>query len=78
MRWWILLAVTLLAMAIVHGQPRGYDLAIGRVTATDQEAQECYFHIADAYVILHPRGLPCVRMREFVGQTGVLSFIPDQ
>ena len=62
----------------VQSQTRAYTLAIGRVDATHQEAQECYFKFSvAAMLVLHPKGEPCVIVRGLIGQTGRLVFIPD-
>lgn len=56
----------------------GYLIAVGKVNPTEMEAQGCYFPIGQvASVNLDPAGEPCVRMREFIGKTGTLFFVPD-
>ena len=72
----LLVAWALWAQAQSHGS---YVLAVGKVSSTAQEAAECYFLIGQAASVnLHPNGEYCIRMREFVGKTGVLFFVPDE
>lgn len=62
----------------VRAQSGGYLLAIGKVNPTEQESQECYFPIGQAASVnLHPDSVYCQRMREFIGKTGTLFFVPD-
>lgn len=62
----------------IDNRERGVTLAIGRVGATDQELQECYFNFGSgAMLTLHPKGEPCVLARELIGRTGALVFVPD-
>ena len=57
---------------------RAYTLAIGSIHPIEQEQQECVFPVGQgAAVLLHPKGEPCVRMRELVGLTGRLVFKVD-
>lgn len=76
----VALAFALLGLAVLYAQGResGYTIAIGRVHPIEQEQQECVFPIGPAAaVLLHPEGAPCTRMREFIGQSGRLIFVPD-
>lgn len=77
--WWLLVGMLIGALAgfLDAQQPRVVTLAIGRVTATDQEAQECYFYFSYAFVIFPPRGEFCPIAREQIGKTGTLIFVPD-
>lgn len=56
-------------------------LSIGRVGATEQEQQECYFAFGfgpnSAYVIFPPKATGCAIMRAQIGKTGSLLFAPD-
>ena len=58
--------------------PEAWTLAIGRVTSTEQESQECYFPIGQvASVNLHPKGEYCPIARGLIGRTGRLVFMVD-
>lgn len=50
-----------------------YTIAIGRIDPTVQESQECTFPIAtgqeQTYIIVHPKSIACVRLRELAGQS---------
>lgn len=75
---WVLVGFVIAAVAgVLDAQPRVVTLAIGRVTATDQEAQECYFYFSHAFVIFPTSGEFCQIARELVGKTGTLIFMPD-
>lgn len=84
MRWGLLALMILITVALyvadVQVQTR-YRLVIGTVEATEEEAEQCYFNLGSgrdaATLALHPEGVPCVRMRELVGATGSLVFVPD-
>lgn len=76
----VAVAFAVLGLAVLYAQGRelGYTIAIGRVHPIEQEQQECVFPIGPAAaVLLHPDGDPCIRMREFAGQSGRLIFVPD-
>lgn len=76
--WWLLVGLVLGAVAgVLDAQPRVVTLAIGRVTATEQESQECYFYFSYAFVILPVNGEFCPIAREQIGKTGTLLFVPD-
>ena len=63
---------------IVHAQERAYTIAIGAIHPIEQEQQECVFPVGQgAAVLLHPKGEPCIRMRELIGRTGRLVFMVD-
>lgn len=78
----VLLIVTLLLACAVlaSGQGKGYNLVSGRLEA-ENGGIECYFSVAageDAMgLAAHPKGIPCVRLKEFAGKTGTLFWIPD-
>lgn len=73
-----ILAVWYGVPAFSQQQDRWYVLAAGKVGGTEQEAQECVFPIGPAAaVLLHPKGEPCVRMRELIGGSGLLVWVPD-
>lgn len=85
---WRAVVLTLLCLAFglyVYGQTddERYTLAIGAITANDQEQQECYFAfggvnaVRAAVVSFHPQNEACIRARELVGRTGRLVFVPD-
>ena len=76
--WLVLWILFIVGVLIAYGQSRGYLIAAGPVSATDQEAQKCYFHVNAAYLVLHPTGEPCQRMRTLVGQSGKIYFVPDE
>lgn len=81
--WALLVLVVILCSVYLHGQSReSYRLAVGKVLATDQEADECYFSIggsAEAFAIVtHPSNEACRRLRELRSRTGMLFFIPDE
>ena len=76
--WLVLWILFTLGMLTVYGQGSGYLLAVGRMTANDQEREGCMFAIGQGtMLVLHPEGDPCVRAREFIGKTGTLFFVPD-
>ena len=54
-----------------------YEVARGRVTVNDRE--DCGFAIGQhAYLSLHPGGIDCVRMREFVGKSIQLFAVVEE
>lgn len=76
--WWLFIGLVLGALAgMLDAQPKVVTLAIGRVTATEQEAQECYIYFGYAFVIFPSAGEFCPIARELVGKTGTLLFVPD-
>ena len=83
-RVWLVLWIILFVVIAVwlNAQHGGYLLVVGTVTATESEQAECSFGLGTgegaATLALHPKGIPCVRMREFVGRTGTLFFVPDE
>ena len=79
MRWWLLLVALLVACGIyLAGQPQTLMLAVGRVEATAEEADQCSFHVNEASLRLHPDGDPCQWMRPYVGKSGTIFFAPDK
>lgn len=76
----LLIAWALWAQAQSHGG--GYLLAVGKLMATDQEAEACHFSLGsspDAFALVtHQQHIACVRLRELVGKTGVIYFVPDK
>ena len=83
---WTLLRIVLVALLlwavtfVAHGQGKGYNLVSGRLEA-ENGGIECWFNISageDAFGLApHPKGIPCVRLKEFAGKTGTLFWIPD-
>lgn len=83
MNWWVLslsVFIALLFSTLAGNGQRGYRLATGTLSTRDVGA--CAFSLgstAEAFVITtHPQNMACVRLRELVGRTGVLSFMPDE
>ena len=79
-RWTLLVLAVVLFSVFVHGQGKGYNLASGRLEA-ENGGIECWFNIAAGEEAMglaaHPKGIPCVRLKEFAGKTGTLFWIPD-
>lgn len=82
--WWLLLLTIGIAVLLygfdVRAQGGGYSLVSGRLEA-ENGGIECWFNIAageDAFGLApHPKGIPCMRLKEFAGKTGTLFWIPD-
>lgn len=59
-----------------------FTLAVGKVDATAQESDECYFHVGfsaeTAMVSFPPRADACNRMRELKGATIKLQAVVEQ
>ena len=74
----LIIAGALMLASGAASQSRAYTIAVGRINPTEQESQECVFPIGQATsLLLHPHGEPCVMLRELIGRTGTLVFIPD-
>lgn len=50
-RWALLIIIMLLLCAGVYGAARGFVIT-GPITATDQEAQEGYFHVGSEFMVI--------------------------
>ena len=80
MRWLLLGGIfwAVLALSLQAQTARAYTLAVGRLSPTVQEAQECIFPLGQgASILLHPNGEPCVLLRGLDGSTGRLVFYVD-
>lgn len=63
----------------LHAAGGPYTLAVGRVTANDQEKDGCMFAFGyHAMLMLHTSGEPCKLALGLVGRTGRLMFVLDE
>ena len=74
----VLIGMLLGAGAVLGAAPHAYLLAIGKLTANDQEKEGCMFAIGNyAMLMLHKKGEYCLIAKSQIGATGSLMFVMD-
>ena len=77
--WMVLATAFAASVGVIYAQSTHvHTIAIGRIVATDQEQQECYFSIGTGTMLaLRPESAPCLTARSLLGRTGTLMFVAD-